>query len=99
VEIAVRPERLRFTTEPVSDALNLNGSVLRHVYLGNHTETHVRTQSGTACVVQTANDGTVRLPAAGGTVRLAVAIADCRVFGAGDAIDPDQPTDSRYSAK
>jgi spermidine/putrescine ABC transporter ATP-binding subunit len=84
VEIAVRPERLRFTSEPVPNALNLTGSVLRHVYLGNHTETHVRTQAGTSCVVQTANDGTVRLPAAGEAVRLAAAIADCRVFEAGE---------------
>jgi spermidine/putrescine ABC transporter ATP-binding subunit len=104
VEIAVRPERLRFMSEPVPDALNLTGSVLRHVYLGNHTETHVRTQTGTPCVVQTANDGSVRLPAAGDTVRLAAALFDCRVFETGEggmipAIDPDQPTDSRYSAK
>jgi hypothetical protein len=99
VEIAVRPERLRFTPEPVPDALNLTGSVLRHVYLGNHTETHVRTQAGTVCVVQTANDGKVGLPAAGDVIRLAAAIVDCRLFGAGDAVDPGQSIDSRYSAK
>ena len=84
-EIAVRPERLRFAAEAVPGALNLTGSVLRHVYLGNHTETHIRTQAGTPCVVQTANDGSVRLPAAEENVRLVAAAVDCRVFG----IDPD----------
>jgi ABC-type Fe3+/spermidine/putrescine transport system ATPase subunit len=99
VEVAVRPERLRFTSEPMLGALNLTGSVLRHVYLGNHTETHVSTQAGTPCVVQTANDGTVRLPASGETVRLVAAAVDCRAFGMVDGLEPDQPEDSRYSAK
>ena len=84
-EVAVRPERLRFAPEAVAGALNLSGTVLRHVYLGNHTETHVRTEDGTVCTVQTGNDGTVRLPGAGESVRLVAAAADCLVFGAGES--------------
>jgi spermidine/putrescine ABC transporter ATP-binding subunit len=81
-EIAVRPERLRFTQAPVEGALNLAGSVLRHVYLGNHTETYVRTDAGTDCVVQTGNHGREQVPPVGQTVRLAASADDCRVFAA-----------------
>jgi putative spermidine/putrescine transport system ATP-binding protein len=80
-EVAVRPERLRFAQGPVDGALNLMGSVLRHVYLGNHTETYVKTKAGTDCVVQTGNHGNERLPSAGETVCLVANPADCRVFG------------------
>jgi spermidine/putrescine ABC transporter ATP-binding subunit len=82
VEVAVRPERLRFASEAVAGALDLRGSVLRHVYLGNHTETHVRTNGGAVCVVQTSNDGNAGLPAVEESVRLVAAAADCLVFGA-----------------
>ncbi len=71
-------------SEPVPGALNLAGSVLRHVYLGNHTETHVRTEAGITCIVQTGNDGSVRLPTEGEAVRLTAATADCRVFSVTD---------------
>ena len=84
VEIAVRPERLRFTSAPVAGALNLTGSVLRHVYLGDHTETHVRTAAGTLCVVQSGNHGNRVLPSVNEPVRLSAAVADCRVFGLTD---------------
>ena len=47
-------------------------------------QTHVRTQAGTTCVVQTANDGSVRLPPPGEAVRLAAALVDCRVFEAAE---------------
>jgi spermidine/putrescine ABC transporter ATP-binding subunit len=93
VEIAVRPERLRFAGEAVPGALSLAGTVLRHVYLGGHTETHVRTGSGAICVVQTGNDGATRLPPVDQAVRLVAAAADCRVFAARDQ------TEARYSAK
>jgi ABC-type Fe3+/spermidine/putrescine transport system ATPase subunit len=83
VQIAVRPERLRFGSGTVSGALNLTGTVLRHVYLGNHTETHVRTGAGSLCIVQTGNDGSARLPAVDEEVRLAASSGDCRVFRAG----------------
>lgn len=82
VDVAVRPERLRFTPAPVQDALNLSGTVLRHVYLGNHIETYVRTRAGTDCVVQTGNHGEAGLPAADEPVHLTAAAPDCRVFAA-----------------
>jgi spermidine/putrescine ABC transporter ATP-binding subunit len=83
VQVAVRPERLRFGQSAGPDWLQLTGTVLRHVYLGNHTETHVRTASGALCIVQTGNDGSVRLPAADEPVSLIAAARDCRVFQAG----------------
>jgi ABC-type Fe3+/spermidine/putrescine transport system ATPase subunit len=82
VQIAVRPERMRFSHDTASGALNLTGTVLRHVYLGSYTETHVRTASGSLCIVQTGNDGTAQLPAVDEAVRLAAAAGDCRVFHA-----------------
>jgi ABC-type Fe3+/spermidine/putrescine transport system ATPase subunit len=82
VQNAIRPERLRFGRDPAPGALNLTGTVLRHVYLGSHTETHLRIVSGALCVVQTANDGTARLPSVDDTVSLSAAAADCRVFQA-----------------
>jgi spermidine/putrescine ABC transporter ATP-binding subunit len=81
VEIAVRPERLRFGSTPTDGGLTLAGTVLRHVYLGNHTETYVRTGAGTLVVVQTGNHGDAPLPAVNDAVRLTAAAADCRVFG------------------
>jgi ABC-type Fe3+/spermidine/putrescine transport system ATPase subunit len=75
VQIAVRPERLRFGSGTVSGALNLTGTVLRHVY--------VRTGAGSLCIVQTGNDGSARLPAVDEEVRLAASSGDCRVFRAG----------------
>ncbi len=82
VQVAVRPERLRFNVPAVPGALNLAGTVLRHVYLGSHTETHVRTSSGALCVVQSGNDGALRLPEVNQAVRLAASASDCRVFAA-----------------
>jgi spermidine/putrescine ABC transporter ATP-binding subunit len=82
VEVAVRPERLRFGTASGPDVLALTGTVLRHVYLGNHTETHVRTSPGAVYVVQTGNDGAVKLPDVGQAVRMTAPMADCRVFPA-----------------
>jgi ABC-type Fe3+/spermidine/putrescine transport system ATPase subunit len=93
VQVAVRPERMRFGHEARSNALNLTGSVLRHVYLGNHTETHVQTEAGSVCIVHTANDGGARLPSVQQAVALTASAADCRVFRT-----PDQP-EARYSAK
>ncbi|HVY16337.1 MAG TPA: ABC transporter ATP-binding protein [Rhodopila sp.] len=81
VEIAVRPERLRFATA-ADAAMQLSGTVLRHVYLGDHTETHVRTTAGSVVVVRTGNHGEAPLPAENDTVALAAAAADCRVFTA-----------------
>ena len=77
VQVAVRPERLRFAGD---GGLALDAVVLRHVYLGNHTETHVRTQAGTPVVVQSGNDGAARLPAVDEAVRLTASGSDCRVF-------------------
>lgn len=82
IDIAVRPERLRFTALPVQNALNLMGTVLRHVYLGNHTETYVRTADGANYVVQTGNHGEAGLPAVDAAVHLTAASPDCRVFAA-----------------
>jgi spermidine/putrescine ABC transporter ATP-binding subunit len=81
VDIAVRPERMRFAAVPVDGALTLMGTVLRHVYLGDHTETYVRTGAGTLVVVRTGNHGEVSLPGVDDTVRLSAAAGDCRVFG------------------
>ncbi len=82
VQIAIRPERLRLVTETIPDTLDLTGTVLRHVYLGGHTETHVRTTSGSVCVVHSGNDGAVRLAAVDAAVHLAASPSDCRVFPA-----------------
>ncbi len=81
-DIAVRPERLRLSPAPVADALSLPGTVLRHVYLGNHTEIHLRTAGGTHCVVQVGNHGSVALPAVDEAVQIVAATSDCRVFAA-----------------
>jgi spermidine/putrescine ABC transporter ATP-binding subunit len=81
-DIAVRPERLHFTSAPMAGALNLTATVQRHVYLGNHTETHVRTEAGSDCVVQTSNHGQAVLPAVDAVVSLAAELPDCRVFAA-----------------
>ena len=62
--------------------LNLAGTVLRHVYLGSHAETHVRTSSGALCVVQSGNDGAMRLPEVNQVVGLVASASDCRVFPA-----------------
>ncbi len=80
VQVAVRPERLRFADRPVPGALVLSGTVLRHVYLGSHTETFVRTTAGSVCIVQTGNNGELRLPEIDAAVRLTASAADCRVF-------------------
>ncbi len=82
VQVAVRPERMRFAPAPLPGMLNLAGTVLRHVYLGSYTETHVRTLSGSVCVVQSGNDGGAALPAVAEPVQLAATGADCRVFPA-----------------
>ena len=81
VEIAVRPERMRFAPVPADGGLTLTGTVLRHVYLGDHTETYVRTAAGTLVVVRTGNHGDVPLPSVDDAVRLSAAAGDCRVFG------------------
>ena len=83
VQIAVRPERLRFGKAAAAGALNLTGTVLRHVYLGNHTETYVRTAAGSLCVVQSGNDGMLQLPPVDAAVQIAALPGDCRVFGVG----------------
>jgi putative spermidine/putrescine transport system ATP-binding protein/spermidine/putrescine transport system ATP-binding protein len=80
VQISVRPERLRFANTITPGGLNLTGIVLRHVYLGNHTETYVRSGAGSMCVVQTGNDGASDLPPVDATVQLTASPADCRVF-------------------
>jgi spermidine/putrescine ABC transporter ATP-binding subunit len=85
VQIAIRPERLSFGHDTEPGALNLTGTVLRHVYLGSHTETHVRTASGASCIVHTGNDGSKRPPSVDEPVNLTAAAADCRVFPAGSA--------------
>jgi putative spermidine/putrescine transport system ATP-binding protein len=82
VDVAVRPERLRFGDAAEPGGLTLAGTVLRHVYLGGHTETYVRSAGGVVCVVQTGNDGASVLPSVDQPVRLSAAAADCLVFPA-----------------
>ena len=80
VQIAVRPERLRFGPDTEAGALKLTGTVLRHVYLGSHTDTYVETAAGSLCTVQTGNHGASPLPDIGQPVQLIAAASDCRAF-------------------
>ena len=80
VQVAVRPERMHFGSETEPGALNLAGTVLRHVYLGSYTETHLRTTSGSLCVVHSGNNRTAQLPSVAEAVQFAAAAMDCRAF-------------------
>jgi spermidine/putrescine ABC transporter ATP-binding subunit len=83
VLLAFRPERCSLDGRLADDALVLPGTVTQHVYLGTHTEVHVRLANGAPCVVDISNDRGVTPPPIGTQVTLRVAAADCIAYPGG----------------
>lgn len=84
VLLAFRPERCTFGDRPAADdVLSLPGTVAQHVYLGTHTEVHLRLADGAPCIVDIPNDRGITLPPIGTQVTWRVAAADCIAYPGG----------------
>ena len=89
VSVAVRPERVRLTSERTAQGLALAGTVRQVFYLGATREYRVDLKGGERGVVETPNDGSAARFASGDTVWLTASFDDCRLIEGG--IPRDRP--------
>ena len=82
VNIALRPERSRLSSEKPETALALRGTVRQVVYLGSTREFHLDLEGGGRGIVEMPNDGSAVPFASGASAWLSAAFENCLVLRA-----------------
>jgi ABC-type Fe3+/spermidine/putrescine transport system ATPase subunit len=82
VNVAVRPERSRLSSEKPATGLALRGTVRQVLYLGSTREFHLDLEGGERGIVETPNDGSAVPFAAGASAWLSAGFENCLVLPA-----------------